>query len=131
MKIHEISKNKLCFYRLTGFYAFVIFFLSTVWRHLKIGPNQFLEQVSEECSKSPWVNLLYINNFDLGIENQGQCLGQTWYLANDMQFFLLAPPIVYITWKWKKIGMLIIGKEHTWQKDSPAIKEVTVCLDEF
>jgi len=95
--------------RITGFYAFLIFFLSTVWRHLAIGPNQFLEQAADECGKTPWVNLLYINNFDLGIEEQGNCLGQTWYLANDMQFFLLAPPIVYITWKWDKIGLLIIA----------------------
>ena len=123
MKIHKTSENQPCFYRLTGFYAFLIFFLATVWRHLKIGPNQFLEQVSEQCSKSPWVNLLYINNFDLGIENQGQCLGQTWYLANDMQFFLLAPPIVYVTWKWKQIGMLTIGKNTCGKNILPLLKK--------
>ena len=39
-----------------------------------------------------------------------QCLGQTWYLANDMQMFLIAPPIIYITWRWRKIGLTLIGK---------------------
>ena len=39
-----------------------------------------------------------------------KCLGQTWYLANDMQMFLIAPPIIYITWRWKRIGFALIGE---------------------
>ena len=38
-----------------------------------------------------------------------QCLGQTWYMANDMQFFIIAPPIVWLVWRHKKIGLLVIG----------------------
>ena len=44
------------------------------------------------------------------MEDQGICLGVTWYLANDMQFFLIAPPIIYVTWHWKKIGFALIGE---------------------
>ena len=62
---------------------------------------------------NPWANLLYINNFP-SIEyvdpEDMSCLGQTWYLANDMQMFLIAPPIIYITWRWKKIGLILIGE---------------------
>ena len=39
-----------------------------------------------------------------------KCLGQTWYLANDMQMFLIAPPIIYITWRWRNIGLALIGE---------------------
>ena len=97
--------------RLTGFYGFLIFFLTTVWRHCGSGPNHIFWYEAEECAKTPWVNLLYINNFDIEyLEDQGGCLGVTWYLANDMQFFLIAPPIIYMTWHWKKIGFALIGE---------------------
>ena len=96
--------------RLTGFYAFLIFFLTTVWRHCGSGPNHRFVSEAEDCARNPWVNLLYINNFDGIVENQGNCLGVTWYLANDMQFFLVAPPIIYVTWHWKKIGFALIGE---------------------
>ena len=36
-------------------------------------------------------------------------MGVTWYLANDMQFFLITPPLIYLIWKWKKIGLILSG----------------------
>ena len=82
-----------------------------MWRHFGSGPNHTLWYESERCTKNPWVDLLYINNFRIDyLEDQGDCLGQTWYLANDMQFFLIAPPIIYVTWHWKKIGFALIGE---------------------
>ena len=50
-----------------------------------------------------------MNNFE-PTDQLRQCLGHTWYLANDMQFFLIAPPIIYMTWRWKKIGLTLICK---------------------
>ena len=97
--------------RLTGFYAFLIFFLSTLWRHCASGPNHDFEPEAEDCARTPWLNLLYINNFYEIVEDPtpaSECLGVTWYLANDMQFFLIAPPIIYVTWHWKKIGFALI-----------------------
>ena len=91
----------------------MIFFLSTVWRHCSSGPNHNFEPEAEDCARAPWLNLLYINNFYGIVEDptpQSECLGVTWYLANDMQFFLIAPPIIYVTWHWKKIGFVLIGK---------------------
>ena len=98
------------FVRLTGFYAFLIFFLTTVWRHCGSGPNHAFFDEAELCAKNPWVNLLYLNNFEIESHHIGDCLVQTWYLANDMQYFLIAPPIIYITWHWKKIGFALIGE---------------------
>lgn len=31
-------------------------------------------------------------------------MGQTWYLAVDMQLFLVSPLLIYFLWRWKKIG---------------------------
>ena len=91
----------------------MVFFLATVWRHCSSSPfhNHGIE--AELCSRNSWANLLYINNFPSipyldPIEKS--CLGQTWYLANDMQMFLFAPPIIYIMWRWKKIGLTVIGE---------------------
>ena len=39
-----------------------------------------------------------------------QCLGQTWYLDNDMQMFIISPLIIYPLWKWKRTGLWITRK---------------------
>ena len=112
VSIEQKSFINTCYFsdRLTGFYAFLIFFLATVWRHCGSGPNHNFVAEADLCAKNPWVNLLYLNNFEIGSHHIGDCLRQTWYLANDMQFFLIAPPIIYMTWRWKKIGFALIGE---------------------
>jgi hypothetical protein len=45
---------------------------------------------------------VYIYIFD-----QFQCLGQTWYLDNDMQMLLVAPLIIYPLWRLKKWGLFV------------------------
>ena len=30
-------------------------------------------------------------------------------MANDMQFFIVAPPIIWLVWQYKKLGLLVIG----------------------
>ena len=51
-------------FRLTGTYAYCIFFIATVFRYIDYGPLQFQNLwQSPECRKSPWRQLLYINNF--------------------------------------------------------------------
>ena len=35
-------------------------------------------------------------------------MGVTWYLANDMQFYLISPLLVYPLWRWGKYGVLWI-----------------------
>lgn len=32
-------------------------------------------------------------------------MGQTWYLACDMQMFILSPLFIYPLWRWWKIGV--------------------------
>ena len=53
---------------------------------------------AQVCRDSWWINMLYIQN--LWIERSG-CLGVTWFLANDMQFYMLAP-LVMIPWVYKQ-----------------------------
>ncbi|CAG7717757.1 unnamed protein product, partial [Allacma fusca] len=51
--------------------------------------------------------MLYVNNI-LKFE-PGPCFRGGWYLADDMQFFLLSPLLIYPLWKWKKTGLTIVA----------------------
>ncbi|XP_005110924.2 nose resistant to fluoxetine protein 6 [Aplysia californica] len=42
----------------------------------------------ENCKKYAWTNLLYINNL---VHSENICMPPSWYLANDMQFYLVSP----------------------------------------
>jgi len=60
------------------------------------GPFWASQKDASSCSASWWVDLLYVQNFlMLSSPEQPQCLGHFWYLSNDMQFFLVAPLLVY------------------------------------
>ena len=52
----------IIFFRLTGVYAFIYFFHSSVWKHFVWGPMNYANLEAEECVKAPWRNFLYINN---------------------------------------------------------------------
>ena len=80
------------FLRLTPGYAFVIFFVWQVTPLLASGPiwiSAVQPQVTN-CDKYWYSSLLYLNNFIPADFNQ-QCVVWGWYLANDMQFFLISP----------------------------------------
>ena len=35
-------------------------------------------------------------------------MGESWYLAAEMQMFLFSPILIWPLWKWKKTGFLFI-----------------------
>ena len=99
--------------RLTMVYAFLLFFWWFLTVQLGSGP---LWESSfgvgsgnyKACEKYWWTNLLYINNFYPWKLND-ECMGWTWYLANDMQFFLLAPLVLIPLYHIFPIGLIIGG----------------------
>lgn len=36
-------------------------------------------------------------------------MGETWYLAVDMQLFLISPIFVYLLWRWKRTGLIVLA----------------------
>ena len=57
-----------------------------------------MQESVDNCKKNWWQDLLFINNFTPpGSEG---CLGHLWYLANDMQFFVITP---FILWCYCKM----------------------------
>ena len=58
-------------FRLTGTYAFVILFVSSVYRYMEFGPlNLQSLTTSQQCRENPWLNLVYLNNFKFGSDEE-------------------------------------------------------------
>jgi peptidoglycan/LPS O-acetylase OafA/YrhL len=52
------------------------------------GPRFYQMEEEHSCSESWFWHVLYLNNI-IPWRQTSKCLQQTWYLANDMQFFVL------------------------------------------
>jgi len=61
---------------------------------------------TEQCGTYWWTNFLFINNLYPWGMGEG-CIGWVWYLANDFQFFLMSPPIIYAYCKNRKLGYIL------------------------
>ena len=95
--------------RLTPTYAFVLFFGWFLANHIVTSPVfAVISPLAEECSKYWWTNLIYINNIYPWKLND-ECMSWSWYLANDMQFFVLAPLIIFPIYYLLPIGLAVAG----------------------
>ena len=97
--------------RLTPAYAFVLFFFWSIGPYLGNGPywNGVIMNINSTCPKYWWTNLLYINNFYPKFAEQ--CVAWTWYLANDMQFYVVSPLLLiplFFLWPLG-IALLCVG----------------------
>ena len=95
--------------RITPTYAFILFFATYLFIHLAAGPFMSLnDPLGPPCSKYWWTNLLYINNFypwKMGDE----CFGWAWYLAIDMQFYIIAPLMLISAYHCLPASLIITG----------------------
>ena len=91
--------------RLTMVYAFLLFFWWALTQHLLDG-NTWKDVTDKNCGKYWWTNLLYINNlYPWKLEKE--CMGWSWYLANDMQFFVIAPLILIPLYYFFPVGLAV------------------------
>ncbi|XP_017074563.2 nose resistant to fluoxetine protein 6-like [Drosophila eugracilis] len=80
--------------------------------HLKILPlmgdgplyGQWNFDNYDNCKKSWFWTLLYVQNY----ATENECLIQAWYLAIDMQLYILAPIFLFAVVKWGKKGAAAI-----------------------
>ena len=99
--------------RLTPTYAFVLFFQWFLTVHLTDGPL-YIQQYGagsppyKLCNQYWWTNFLYINNFHPWKLTE-ECMGWTWYLANDMQFYIVAPLMVVMLYYSLTLGLVNVG----------------------
>ena len=66
-----------------------------------------LEVFHKPCKEYWWANLLYINNL-VPWKGDKICNTESWYLSNDMQFYILAPIFIYLLFRSPMLGMFYI-----------------------
>lgn len=96
------------FWRLTPPYMLVIVLIVGLQQYCGQGPLWATLQPSDKtfCEKYWWTNLLYINNL---VYRDYVCLGQSWYLANDMQFYVVSPLMIIPFYFNKFLGFVACG----------------------
>ncbi|XP_046562223.1 LOW QUALITY PROTEIN: O-acyltransferase like protein-like [Haliotis rubra] len=95
------------FWRLTPVYMMMLMFYTCLLHYLGDGPvwpQTGLQK--QQCRDNWWTNLLYINNL---VNRNDMCFSWAWYLANDMQFFILTPLILIPLFYSEMLGMIVIG----------------------
>ena len=97
--------------RLTPTYMFLLLFSWFLTMYLSqgtpsvqvgFGPNGV---AWKNCEQYWWTNLLYINNLYPDKLND-ECMNWSWYLANDMQFFVISPLIIVPLYVWFAGGLI-------------------------
>ncbi|CAG7732449.1 unnamed protein product [Allacma fusca] len=95
--------------RLLPTYLFTAGFAATVLPYLGSGPFWYVvEEESKACRRHWWHNILFINNF-MSYEDTQMCNPTSWYLANDTQFYFLAPLLILPLWRKKEVGLALTG----------------------
>ncbi|XP_050465551.1 nose resistant to fluoxetine protein 6-like isoform X2 [Cataglyphis hispanica] len=99
--IHIIKR----FIRLTPAYMITIGILqlNRSWYNKN---SQFYERSYEVCMKYWWRNLLYINNL---FDHKSMCINWGWYLANDMQYFIIATALLILSTMYFYTSIVILG----------------------
>ncbi len=112
-KTQGVCKTYLHRYiRLLPLYVFIMLIFVFIVPLFASGPNffRFTDLLVADCKKAWWAHFLYINNFYMPRDNgDDYCMGWTWYLPNDFQYFLLLPIIVPIYYRNPKLAMLLFG----------------------
>uniref|UniRef100_T1J952 Nose resistant-to-fluoxetine protein N-terminal domain-containing protein n=1 Tax=Strigamia maritima TaxID=126957 RepID=T1J952_STRMM len=116
LKEHEKKDGKISwlkfyfhrYWRLTPVYAVVLFLFYNILSPYYIDSPFWSDQglSGDKCDKYWWVNLLYINNL---LDLSDSCMGHTWYLANDMQFFVISPLILIFLTRYVPVSAIIAG----------------------
>ncbi|XP_013412631.1 nose resistant to fluoxetine protein 6 isoform X2 [Lingula anatina] len=103
------------FWRLTPPYMLVLLVYVPTIYYWTNGPMwvSTVDGFDPYCGESWWTNLLYINNV---VKSKKMCMGWSWYLANDMQFFVISPLILFPLF-WNEIigvGVLLATLLGSW-----------------
>ncbi|KAL4225568.1 hypothetical protein ACF0H5_016256 [Mactra antiquata] len=77
------------FWRLTPTYGLIMLLYIPLVKYLNNGPYWPDNGIEKDyCQDNWWMNLLYINNL---FKSKDTCMAWGWYMANDMQFYILSP----------------------------------------
>lgn len=60
----------------------------------------------QSCAQNWWRHLLHVANF---IDTRQMCFIHYWYIAADMQLFLFAPIIMFLLYRYRRIGYALVA----------------------
>ncbi|KAK3088547.1 hypothetical protein FSP39_020450 [Pinctada imbricata] len=80
-------------WRLTPLYMLLLGIYFCLTPYFSNGPN-YNQGERPGCAKYWWTNLLYINNLVYDDTAVLSCMAWSWYMANDMQFYILSPLLI-------------------------------------
>lgn len=108
----EIIINWMHFYvhryiRMTPATMLVIAFTMFAFRYGD-GPLwiETTHKAHSSCNENWWRHLLHVANF---IDTRQMCFIHYWYIAADMQLFLFAPILMFLIYKYRRLGYTIIS----------------------
>eukprot|EP00054_Salpingoeca_dolichothecata_P030996 m.257488 g.257488 ORF g.257488 m.257488 type:complete len:465 (-) comp26757_c1_seq1:42-1436(-) len=93
------------FVRVAPPYYVVLLFVATVGKYLSTGPWWYLfEQRASQCAENWLVHVTFVDNYF----PKSSCFVWSWFLANDMHFFLLAPFALLVYRNSARKGYLLL-----------------------
>ena len=92
--------------RLYPLIFFSLFFYTAILPSLGTYPNShILYHAQDECIVQWPFDIFWLSNFR---GESGACMSWVWYLANELQFYIIAPLLLLLYFKWPKWGILLI-----------------------
>ncbi|KAI4499227.1 hypothetical protein M0802_005810 [Mischocyttarus mexicanus] len=93
--------------RLTPMWMIIIGLLeiNTTW-HSKNSVFYISERQQDTCRKYWWRNILYIQNL---FSAEDMCMNWGWYLANDMQYFVIVTFLLFLSSMYFKVAASLLG----------------------
>lgn len=106
---HPLLAILLRYFRLTPSLALAMLVYYGILPYLAFGPfaATLQDSIFRRCDGSWWSELTYTMNF-IPFDSDKVCMGWTWYLGDDMIFFLLGSAVVPIYHRRKKLGWLLL-----------------------
>lgn len=99
----------LRYIRLTPSLALTMMVFYKIWVYFGNGPFavSFQKSINRRCDGSWWSELTYTMNF-IPFDSDKVCMGWTWYLGDDMIFFIISMFLLPLYHKTKAMGWIVV-----------------------
>ncbi|XP_063833268.1 uncharacterized protein LOC135082404 [Ostrinia nubilalis] len=95
------------FIRLSALHLLAVGFAATYWARLGDGPVwHAVETSARVCRRKFWAHLLLLQNL---VDPYNQCMPQTWFVAVDMQLFLLTSVLALLLLPRRRWALPVLG----------------------
>merc|ERR1712072_529922 len=108
-KMKVIAAVILRYVRLTPSLGLAMLVYYKIWQYFGFGPfaPTFQNSVTRRCDGSWWSELTYTMNF-VPFNSDDVCMGWTWYLGDDMIFFIVSILILPLYYKRRWLGWVSV-----------------------